>query len=111
MAEDVFEVPVIHWEIPKPKPWDFVALAVVAAGIALAAACLTLSRMTEPGVSVSTAKTLVFVVLELGVCCASLLVLGKTAKEGTIHGNLLAVIGTFVGLGGSMLAAALWAIG
>lgn len=110
MAEKVFEVPLIQIEIPKPKPWDFAALAVVLAGMAAAAANLTFSRMTEPGVSVSTALTLVFVLLQLAVCLGSLLVLGKTAKEGTLHGNLLAVAGMFVGLGGCLLAAALWAI-
>lgn len=110
MAEDVLVIPLIGAEIPKPKPWDFGALLVVLAGVGVAGVNLSLSRMTEPGVSVATSLTVVCVLAQLGVCCASLMILGKTAKEGTIHGNLLAVTGMFVGLGGALLAAALWAI-
>ncbi|MDX1643155.1 MAG: hypothetical protein R3244_02235 [Thermoanaerobaculia bacterium] len=111
MAEDVLVIPVLGAEIPKPKPWDFAALLVVVAGVALAGANLSFSHLTEPGATVSTTLTVAFVFLQLTVCCGSLMVLGKTAKEGTIHGNLLALAGMFVGLGGSLFAAALWAIG
>jgi hypothetical protein len=36
------------------------------------------------------------------------LLLGKTAKEGTIWGNLAAIGGMFIGVSGVLLAAALW---
>ena len=38
-----------------------------------------------------------------------LLILGKTAKEGTWWGNLAAVGTMFVGMSGMLLAAAIWA--
>lgn len=108
MAEDVITIPVLKLEIPRPKPWDLVALAAVATGIAAAVANLVTSGMTQPGSFVSTPLTVLFVLLQLAVCLGSLLLLGKTAKEGTIHGNLLAVTGMFVGLTGVLLAAAIW---
>jgi hypothetical protein len=37
------------------------------------------------------------------------MLLGKTAKEGTGWGNFASIAGTFVGMGGVLLAAALWA--
>lgn len=110
MAEDALKIPVVNMEIPKPKLWDFIALAVTLVGLVASAANLKASGIVTPGASVSTSLTLVFITVGLAICVASLLVLGKTAKEGTIHGNLFAVAGMCVGLGGSMLAAALWAI-
>lgn len=109
MAEDVFKVPVLNLEIPKPRKWDFIALAVLVAGIVAAGANIATSGITEPGASASTNMSLVFVLTQLTVCLGSLMVLGKTAKEGTIHGNLFAVGGMMIGLGGVLLAAALWA--
>ena len=55
--------------------------------------------------------TLGFVLVQMAVCLGRLMVLGKTAKEGTIHGNLFSVGGMMIGLGGVLLAAALWAAG
>ena len=116
MADDVLKVPVLNLEIPKPqipKPkfWDFVALAVTLAGLVACGANLAASGIMTPGAVVSTPMTLAFTLFGLAVSAGSLLVLGKTAKEGTIHGNLFAVGGMMVGLGGAMLAAALWAVG
>lgn len=109
MAEDVLKLPFLKLEIPKPKKWDFVALAVTVAGLAAVAANIAVSGVRQPGVLTSTPMTVFFVLAQLSVACLSLLVLGKTSKEGTIHGNLLAVAGMGVGLLGAMLAAALWA--
>ena len=110
MAEDVLKVPVLNLEIPKPKLWDFVALAVAVVGLVACGVNLAASGIATPGATVSTPLTLLFMAVGLAVCTVSLLVLGKTAKEGTIHGNLFALAGMMVGLGGSMLAAALWAV-
>lgn len=110
MANDVLKIPALGWEIPKPRRWDFAALAITLVGLGSCGANIAVSGLTTPGATVSTPLTLAFVLVALAVCASSLLVLGKTAKEGTIHGNLFAVAGMFIGLGGSMLAAALWAL-
>jgi hypothetical protein len=110
MAEDVLRVPVLNLEIPKPKRWDFIALAVLVAGIVVAAINVRASGLAAGGAAISGAATLAFVLAQLAVCCLGLMVLGKTAKEGTIHGNLFALGAMGLGLGGMMLAAALWAI-
>jgi len=109
MAADVFKIPVLNLEIPRPKPWDLAALAAVVIGVAAAIANLMTSGMTQPGSFVSTPLTMLFVALQLVVCLGSLMILGKTAKEGTIHGNLLSVTGMLIGLTGILLAAAIWA--
>ncbi len=110
MAEDVITLPVLKWEIPKPKKWDFIALVVLIVGVVAAAMNVGASGLMRPGSSVSQGASLVFSLVQLAITCVSLLVLGKTAKEGTIHGNLFALAGMGIGLGGMMLAAALWAI-
>ncbi len=110
MADDVITLPVLKWEIPKPKKWDFIALAVLVVGIVAATMNVMSSGLMTPGASVSQGASMVFSLIQLVITCVSLLVLGKTAKEGTIHGNLFALGAMGVGLGGMMLAAALWAI-
>lgn len=110
MTEDVVKIPVLNLEIPKPKPWDLAALAAVAVGLVAAVANLMTSGMRQPGSFVSTPLTMVFVLVQLLVCLGSLMLLGKTAKEGTIHGNLFSLAGMFIGLVGVMLAAAIWAV-
>lgn len=97
-------------ELPKPKLWDLVAFVVVGAGIAVAVTNMLLAQATEPGASLPDSVTYGIVVGQLAIACLALLVLGKTAKEGTIWGNLAAVAGMFVGLGGVLLAGALWAM-
>lgn len=96
-------------DVPKPTLWDLVALAVLAVGIVLTGANLFLARSIETG-SISGAATGGFVTAQLVVCLAGLMVLGKTAKEGTIWGNLFAVGACFVGMSGVLLASALWAL-
>jgi hypothetical protein len=111
MAENVIKVPVLNLEIPKPRKWDFIALAMLIAGFATATANIMASGITQPGSSTSTGMTIGFILMQLVVGLGSLMVLGKTAKEGTIHGNLFSVGGMMIGLGGVLLAAALWAAG
>jgi len=93
---------------PKPKPWDLVAVALV--GIALGAAGVNWAAAQRPaaGTSLSGGVTLAFVLAQLALGSSSLLVLGKTAKEGTLWGNLAAVGGMLAGLSGVLLATALW---
>jgi hypothetical protein len=96
-------------DLPKPTMWDLVALVVLAVGVALTGANLAVARGVEIG-SISGAATGGFVSAQLLVCLGGLVVLGKTAKEGTIWGNLFSVGACFVGMSGVLLASALWAL-
>ena len=60
--------------------------------------------------AISGGATGAFVTMQLVLCLAGLMVLGKTAKEGTIWGNLFAVGACVVGMSGVLLASALWAL-
>jgi hypothetical protein len=96
-------------EIVKPKTWDAGGAIVLGAAMVLAAANLMLSASSD--VSISGATTIVFVFLHMGLCLLCFMVLGKTASQGTIWGNLLALAGSFVAGSGTLLATALWALG
>lgn len=87
-------------DLPRPKLWDLIAAAVAAIGVVLAGANIQSSQ--------GGGLTGFFVIAQLTVCLGSLMILGKTAKEGTIWGNLAAVGGMLVGMSGVLLAAALW---
>jgi hypothetical protein len=93
---------------PKPKKWDLLALAVLVLAAVLAAINWRAARAQLPGVSLSSTFTSLVVALQLVICMISLLLLGKTAKDGTLWGNLAAVGGMLAGLSGVLLAAALW---
>ncbi|HEX5759630.1 MAG TPA: hypothetical protein VF121_10580 [Thermoanaerobaculia bacterium] len=93
--------------LPRPARWDWAALGILLAGLVLTGANLLLARGDEPA---PAGVAMLFVFLHLAVACGGLLALGKTAKEGTGLGNLAAVGAMFVGLGGVMLASALWAM-
>jgi hypothetical protein len=88
--------------MPKLTFWDWVAIAVAAVGVVLTGANWKAAQ------SGSGSLTGVFVTVQLAICLGSLMILGKTAKAGTLWGILAAVAGTFVGMGGVLLAAALW---
>ena len=107
MGEEALKLPKL--DLPKPKKWDVAALGLCAAGVALVGANLMMVRGQPPGSSISSTATSLFVVAQIAVSLGALFVLGKTAKEGTIWGNLLAVAGLFLGMSGVLLAAALWA--
>lgn len=96
-------------QFPQLKGWDLAAVVVAAAGVALAAMSIVTALATDPGTSPSNSSTLGVIGAQLLVCCASLLILGKTSKQGTIWGNLSALAGTFIGMSGVLLAGALWA--
>jgi hypothetical protein len=97
-------------EIVKPKPWDLAAFGVLALSGVLAAANLALSvGRSGPG-SISGGTTLIFIAIQMLVCCLAFLVVGKTAKVGTIWGNLLATAAGVAGMSGVLLASTLWAL-
>jgi hypothetical protein len=93
---------------PKPKAWDLVAAAFLAVAGAAAVFNWIVAQKPAPGASLSGDITLAFVLAQALIASASLMVLGKTAKEGTLWGNLAAVGGMLAGLSGVLLAAALW---
>jgi len=95
-------------DLPKPQRWDFIALGLFAAGVALTGVNLVAASGPQLG-AVSGAATTGFVAGQLAVTTASLFVLGKTAKEGSLWGNLFAVAGMLLGISGVLLAAAVWA--
>ena len=97
-------------EIVRPKSWDFGAFVVTGAGLALSGMNLAVSQSASAAGAISGGVTTVFVTVQLAICCLSLMMLGKTAKEGTIWGNLIAIGGCFVGMSGVLLASALWAL-
>ncbi|MFL6200976.1 MAG: hypothetical protein ACJ76J_17520 [Thermoanaerobaculia bacterium] len=85
-------------DLPRPTRWDFYAIGALLVGLVLAAATVKMPRL---------AMTLMLV--QLVVSCGGLLLLGKTAKEGTWWGNLAAIGAMMIGMGGVLLAAAIWA--
>lgn len=89
---------------PKPTTWDLAAIGLAGLAIVAMGANLALSKGGSP----STGLTLVMALAQMGIMIGSLLVLGKTAKQGTIWGNLASVGGLMLGLSGILLAAALW---
>jgi len=96
-------------DLPRPKPWDLIAIAILVLGAILAAANLWIGLSKPPGQPFPSGLTPLFVFGQLAVCCGGLMVLGKTAKEGTGWGNAASLLATFLGIGGVLLAAALWA--
>ena len=96
-------------EVPKPKKWDWIALVVLVVAVVLSGANLQLALRTQEG-AISGGLTAAFVTIQLVLCLAGLMVLGKTAKEGTIWGNLFAVGACVVGMSGVLLASAMWAL-
>ena len=92
-------------DVPRPKSWDLIAMLVTAVGMVLMGA--NIATVSSSG----TGATSLFVTIQLTVCMISLMLLGKTAKLGTIWGNLATVAGALVGMSGVLLAAALWVTG
>ena len=93
---------------PKPKLWDLIAASILVVALVAAVFNWLASQKSAPGTSLSGETTFAFVMAQLVLSSVSLLVLGKTAKEGTLWGNLAAVGGMLLGLSGVLLATALW---
>lgn len=110
MGEDAIKLPLIGWELPRPKRWDFAALLILIASILLAGSNLQAALSQSPGESIAGWLTATMVFAQLILASLSLLVLGKTVKEGTLWGNLAAIAALLAGVGGVLLAAALWAV-
>lgn len=85
-------------DLPRPTRWDFYAIGALVVGIVLALATIKMKGLAIP-----------LMLVQLVVSCGGLLLLGKTAKEGTWWGNLAAIGAMMIGMGGVLLAAAIWA--
>ncbi len=104
----VLASPAMLQDLPKPKIWDFVAIATAGLGFAVAAANASIALGGPAGQAPSDAFTLAMVLSQALIASASLFILGKTAKHGTLWGNLGAVAGMLIGVSGVLLAGAMW---
>ena len=95
--------------LPRPARWDWIAIAVLLLGVALAAAALFKGLNKPPDEPYPSWLTTLTVFGQLAVACGGLMLLGKTAKEGTGWGNAASLLAMFLGISGVLLAAALWA--
>jgi hypothetical protein len=102
-----FKLPKIS--LPRPKRWDYYAIGLFLIGLLVMAVNLWKGVTKPAGEPYPSWLTTLVVFAQLGVACGGLMALGKTAKEGTGLGNLAALLASFLGMGGVLLAAALWA--
>ncbi|HKI01729.1 MAG TPA: hypothetical protein VKK31_07110 [Thermoanaerobaculia bacterium] len=96
-------------DLPRPARWDWFAIGALLLGALLAAANLYVALSKPPGEPYPSGLTTFFVFSQLAVACGGLMLLGKTAKEGTGWGNAASLLAMFLGISGVLLAAALWA--
>ncbi len=85
-------------DLPRPTAWDFAAIGALLVAVVLSGATVAMPRMAT-----------LFLLVQLVLACGGLMLLGKTAKEGTWWGNLAAIGAMLAGMGGVLLAAAMWA--
>lgn len=104
------KLPELNISIPRPTISDLAAIAVAVVGAVIAASSWALAASKGVGQALSTDAAVGIALLQLGVCTASLLTLGLTARRGTIIGDLAAVTGLMIGISGGLLAAALWTL-
>ncbi len=95
-------------DLPKPTAWDLAAMATALLGLVVAVANASIALGGAAGQAPSGPFTLAVAGIQILIVSSSLLILGKTAKHGTIWGNLAAVAGTFIGMSGILLAGAMW---
>ena len=95
--------------LPRPARWDWIAIGVLVLGTLLAAASLYKGLVKPPDEPYPSWLTTLMVFCQLAVACGGLMLLGKTAKEGTGWGNAASLLATLIGISGVLLAAALWA--
>ena len=110
MAEDAIKLPLLGWELPKPVKWDLVAGLILVGSVVVAGLNLGSALGQPAGAAPAGWLTLAMVLAQLALASLALLVLGKTAKEGTLWGNLASVAAMLAGVSGFLLATALWAI-
>jgi len=109
MGVNRLKLPSITLDLPRPGSWDLAAAGALLMAVVVAAAAWAAAGARSPGSSLAPSVTLALGGLELLLALASLMLLGKTAKEGTIWGNLAAVGGMLAGIVGVFLIAVIWA--
>ena len=102
-----FKLPKIA--LPRPARWDWFAIGALVLGLVLTGANLAVAQAKPVGAPFPSGLTPVFVFAQLIVACGGLMLLGKTAKEGTWWGNLASLGAMLLGMGGVLVAIALWA--
>ena len=96
-------------EITRPTRWDWIAAAVFAVGVVLVGVDVAMAHRKPLGAPFPSGATALFVVAQLAVSLGGLMLLGKTAKEGTGWGNLFSLLALATGMVGILVAGALWA--
>jgi hypothetical protein len=96
-------------DLPRPTRWDLIAIAALVAAMVLIGANLLIASRKASGQPFPSGAAVLFILVQIALSCVGLMLLGKTAKEGTWWGNLAALATMFAGMGGVLLATALWA--
>jgi hypothetical protein len=95
--------------LDRPTRWDLITAAVLLVGFVLMGVNLAVASKKPVGEPFPSGLTTLFVLVQLAISLVGLMLLGKTAKEGTWWGKIAAILAMLVGMGGVLLAAALWA--
>src|SRR4051794_2128377 len=108
MGEALKMVKLPKIDVPRPVRWDFIAFGALLAGLILIGVALVIAGRKAPEAPFPSAAAMVLIVMQLVVSCGGLMLLGKTAKEGTWWGNLASLAAMLIGMSGVLLATALW---
>src|SRR5437868_4449390 len=93
--------------LERPTRWDLITVAVLVVGFVLMGANFAVVHHKKPEEPFPGGLTALFCFAQLAVSLVGLMLLGKTAKEGTWWGNIAAILAMLVGMGGILLASAL----
>jgi Ni,Fe-hydrogenase I cytochrome b subunit len=96
-------------DLPRPAKWDFITIGVLLVSGVLIGVNLLMAGKKAPEAPFPSAAAIAFIVIQLALSCVGLMLLGKTAKEGTWWGNLASLATMLAGMSGVLLATALWA--
>jgi heme/copper-type cytochrome/quinol oxidase subunit 4 len=96
-------------DLERPTRWDWITAAVLVVGFVLMGANFAVVHHKPANEPFPGGLTALFCFAQLAVSLVGLMLLGKTAKEGTWWGNIAAILTMLVGMSGILLAAALWA--
>lgn len=95
--------------LPRPARWDYFAIGALLVSGILIGVNLMMAGKKAPEAPFPSAAAFLFIVVQLALSCVGLMLLGKTAKEGTWWGNIASLAAMLAGMSGVLLATALWA--